>query len=144
MSRMPAIPAAWMASAQAMVRALTSGSIRSSNSTISAESPARTMRQAVDIAHAGGSAATPGVAERVQTAFDAEECPQAVSDALDADADFGGDGNRRERVSDVVGADERQLEGAERRAAASHAEPRRGAGRLEIVSLPIAVVAGAE
>src|SRR5258708_4698280 len=58
---------AWIASAHAIVRAFTAGSIRSSNSTITADSPAGTMRYAVDIGRPpGGSERALASAERAQ------------------------------------------------------------------------------
>ena len=51
-----------------------------------------------------------GDADDLEPPLDAGEQPQALGDPLGADADFGRDRDRRQRVADVVGADQRQLE----------------------------------
>src|SRR3954452_19864534 len=85
-----------------------------------------------------------GDADDLQPPLDAGEGAQAAGDPLRADADLGGDGNRGGLIPHVVGADERHLEDTERGAAAPDLESRRCTGSLEIVRLPVGVLARAE
>ena len=65
-----------------------------------------------------------GDADDLQPALDAAERPQPFGDRVGARARLRvADGDRGQRVADVVGAEQRHLERAERRPAAPHPEP---------------------
>ena len=65
-----------------------------------------------------------------QPAAHALERAQPVGHRVGAQPDGRADGDRGERVADVVGAEQRHLEGADRRSLAAHAERRRRAASI--------------
>ena len=79
-------------------------------------------------------------ADDLEPPLDAGKGAQSLGNPRRADADFRRHRDRRGRIAHVVGADQRQLEHAERHPAAPHVEPGRRAGRLQIVGLPVHVV----
>src|SRR5262245_11991490 len=85
-----------------------------------------------------------GAADYFEPALDAGEKAQTLANALGADADLGCDRHRGEGVPHVVGANERHLEGAERRPAAPNLEAGHRSGRLDVVRLPVDIISGAE
>ena len=50
--------------------------------------------------------------DHFETPLDAGEQPQRVADPLRRNPRFGGDGNRSQRVADIVSAEERHVEHA--------------------------------
>src|SRR5436309_15117158 len=83
-------------------------------------------------------------ADHFQPAFDAGEQREPFGDPFGSETDLHRNGNCRRGVAYVVNADERQLERAERRTATTYVESRRAFDRLDVVRLPIDVLARAE
>ena len=82
-----------------------------------------------------------GSPDHFEPTLHARKSPQSLSDSLGADADLGRYGYGGQRVPHVVRADERHIEYAERRPAASDTKARRRASRFQIMGLPVDVVA---
>ena len=85
-----------------------------------------------------------GRAAQLHPAAHAFEPPQPVRHRVGVQSDGRADRERGQRVPDVEGAEQRQLELPDRRAAAPHAERRRRARDPQIVRLPVGAVAQPE